>query len=276
MQKNITTKNAYNKPSFLRLAFKYLWHWFNSHNSKGFGIHSPSVFYLVTKVINNFAPYNCFRIIENERAKLCKNQQTINVEDYGTGSKILNDGKKKIAQIAKYSLKPKKQAQLIFRLANYFGSQQILELGTSLGITTSYLASVSTKTKVITLEGCPEISKIAQQTFNNLDLKNIKLITGEFSKTLNSALAELKKVDFVFFDGNHKQEATLNYFKTCLPHIHNNTVFIFDDIHYTNDMEEAWAAIKADNMVKVTIDMFHMGIVFFKKELTKQHFNIRF
>ena len=276
MTKYTIAKHFTNKPGLLKLAFKYLKHWFYSHNLKGFGIHSPYIFNLVTKNINDFTPHKCFSKIEEERNKLSKNQQVIDVKDYGAGSKILTTNKKKISKIAKYSLKPKKQAQLLFRLVNYFGSQQILEIGTSLGITASYLALTSGKAKVITLDGCPEISKIAHQIFNNLNLNNIKLITGEFNQTINNALSELEKVDFVFFDGNHKGEATLKYFKKCLPYINNNTVFIFDDIYLTNDMEDAWELIKADNKVKATIDLFYMGIVFFKKELTKQHFKVHY
>jgi predicted O-methyltransferase YrrM len=182
---------------------------------------------------------------------------------------------KKISDIAKYSLKPKKQARLLASVIEYFEVKNVLELGTSLGITTSYFALSKNKPKVITLEGCPEISNIAKNTFDNLNIKNIELITGEFGNTLHEALNLLKKVDFVFFDGNHNYKSTLQYYKQCLNFKHNNTIFVFDDIHLTDNMEKAWNEIKSDNNVTVTIDMFFFGIVFFKKELYKQNFLIR-
>jgi predicted O-methyltransferase YrrM len=255
---------------------RYLKHQLVARNSKGFGIHSPYIFHLVTEIIHDFIPFYCYGSIEKERQNLLSNNTLIEVNDFGSGSHINKQTQKKVCDIAKHSLKPKKQAQLLFRLVNHFQSKNILEIGSSLGITTSYLASVSSKSKLITLEGCPETSKIAQHTFSNLQLKNITLNTGNFNNTLIPALHKFKKVDFVFFDGNHKKNATLEYFNTCLPFIHNNTVFIFDDIHLSEEMEEAWNEIKIYENVKVTLDLFHLGIVFFKKEFTKQHYNIKF
>jgi predicted O-methyltransferase YrrM len=257
-------------------ALSYFNHQLTARNSKGFGIHSPYIFHLVTRIVHDFTPFYCYSDIEKERERLLQNHQTIKVTDFGSGSKALPHTEKKISDIAKHSLKPKTQAQLLFRLLNHFESKSILELGTSLGITTSYLASVSSKSKLITLEGCPEICKQAQQTFSNLNLKNIELITGNINNTLNEALKKLSTLDFVFFDGNHQKDATLNYFQTCLPFKHNNTVFVFDDIHKSDEMTKAWEQIKMHNEVKVTLDLFYLGIVFFKHEFTKQHFNIKF
>jgi len=260
----------------LSLLLKYLLHWFKSHNSKGFGIHSPFIFHLVTEIIHDFTPFYCYSSIEKERKKLLTNQNSINVTDYGSGSLVLKNPEKKISGIAKYSLKSQKHAQLLFRLVNHFESKHILELGTSFGITTSYLASVSSRSTVISLEGCPEISKIANSVFNNLDIKNIEIITGNINETLTPALGKLKSIDFVFFDGNHQKQATLNYFNTCLPFAHNNSVFVIDDIHLNKEMEQAWAEIKDIKEVMVTIDLFHLGIVLFKKEFTRQHFKVKF
>lgn len=272
--KNLMILNQY--LSKIKVAFKYLKHWTFARNSKGFGIHSPYIFHLVTQIINDSVPFYCFADIEKERRSHLHNHQSITVTDFGAGSKVLKNKKKRIAQIARHSLKPKRQAQLLFKLINHFDSQHILELGSSLGITTSYMASVSSQSKIITLEGCPNLSKIAQQSFTNLKLSNIEIITGNFSTTLNHALTKLKTIDFIFFDGNHAKAATLDYFASCLPFKHNGTVFVFDDIHLSQDMEGAWNEIKNNTEVKVTLDLFHLGIVFFKKEFTKQHFNIRF
>ncbi len=260
----------------LRQVFKFINHWLGSYHSKGFGIHSPFVFYLVTEIIRDFTPFYSFPTIEKQRETLLKNKKKIEVTDFGSGSKSTNSTKRKISFIAKTTLKPARQAQLLFRLINYFKSQQILEIGTSLGITTSYMASVSKKSKVITLEGCPEISKYAKQTFEKLNLKNIELITGNIDETLNRALNRLKNVDFIFFDGNHQLGATIKYFEQCLAYKNSGSIFVFDDIHSSSEMEQAWEKIMNNKEVIITIDLFHMGLVFFKDRLTRQHFNVRF
>jgi predicted O-methyltransferase YrrM len=259
----------------MSLVKKYIIHLWKSFHPKGAGIHSPFVFKLVTKVINNNTKYNCYKDIEKERKKLSKNRTMLNVVDYGIGSNHIKSNKKQISKIAKFSLKPKKQAQLLFRLIKHLNPNNILEIGTSLGITTCYMAKAANSANIITLEGCPEISKISQDVFNNLEITNITQYTGEFSSTIPKAFSKLETLDFVFFDGNHNKKSTINYFKQCLPFINNNTIFIFDDIHQSDDMEEAWDTIKNHLSVKITIDLFHMGIVVFKKELSKQNFFVR-
>jgi len=198
------------------------------------------------------------------------------VEDFGAGSTILKNKKRVVRDIAKTSVKPKKYGQLLFRLVHYFELKNILELGTSLGITTLYLAKPDSQTNIITMEGCPQTASLAKKNFSELKCKNINLILGNFDKTLPSALAKMKKVDLVFFDGNHRKEPTLQYFNECLKYAHNDSLFIFDDIHWSVEMEQAWEIIKANKSVTVTIDVFFMGFIFFKKELTKQDFVVKF
>jgi len=260
---------------FLNITKKYIHHYFNAYGRKGFGIHSPFVFSLVTTAFNKKYIDKRYKDIEKERKKLLHNKNTITVTDFGTGSKKLPNPTKRICDIAKYSLKPKKQIWLLLSLIENMKAENILEIGTSLGITASYFALSGNRAKVATLEGCPEISNIAENIFKNLNIDNIELITGEFSDTLPLALKKLKKVDFVFFDGNHNYKSTLQYYKQCLNFKHNETIFVFDDIHLSDDMEKAWEKIKSDKNVTVTIDMFFFGIVFFKKELYKQNFLIK-
>lgn len=255
---------------------QYIKHWVTSNPKKGFGIHSPFMFYLVSEIINDFTPFYCFADIENRRKSLLNNPEKINITDLGAGSQINKNRNRAIKNIARYSLKPAKQSQLIFRLVNYFNPNSILELGTAFGITTSYLASVNSKSQVVTVEGCPNLAHIAHETFKALNITNVELLLGNFTEKLPKALKKLEKLDFVFFDGHHEKEATINYFNQCIPLSHNDTVFVFDDIYYTPEMLAAWNEIKRHPKVKVSLDLFYMGIVFFKKELKKQHFKIRF
>jgi predicted O-methyltransferase YrrM len=192
----------------------------------------------------------------------------------GTG----RSGKRTISEIAERSLKSEKYGQLLFRLVNHFKPNTILELGTSLGISTAYLASANPNSKVITIEGCPNIASEAKKNFEILGLKNIESVIGNFDSVLPAALCQLPTADckLVFFDGNHKKEPTLRYFNQCLELADNTSVFIFDDIHWSNEMEEAWEEIKSHPQVTVTIYLFFLGLVFFRKEQVKQNFIVRF
>jgi len=238
------------------------------------GVHSPFVFKLQQDIIKGKYAYYCFDDIESIRAKLLLTQKTIAVEDLGAAGKRNKLIEKRISQIAKNSLKSPKEAQLLFRLAYHFKPKTILELGTSLGITTAYLAKSSPEAKVISIEGSATISKIAALNHSKLNIDNIKLIVGDIQAKLEIAIRDLGTLDMVFFDGNHKMKPTLSYFEICLKAAHEDSVFIFDDIYWSKGMHKAWKEIKAHPRVKLSIDLFSMGIVFFKKDQAKEHFTI--
>lgn len=219
--------------------------------------------------------FGYFKTIEAERKKLLKNNTYIKITDYGTGSKVNKKEVRTIANIAKYSLKPPKQSQLLFRLIHYFGCVNNLEIGTSLGITSSYLAMANKKSKLLTLEGCSEQLKIAENIFNILNIRNIKTIQGNFSETLPSALKKMKTLDFVFFDGNHSFSATQQYYKRCLPFAHKNSIFVFDDIYLNKGMRDFWKILIMQKEITLSVDLFYFGIVFFNFSFSKKHLLIR-
>ena len=260
-----------------QLAKKYIKYYLSAANSKGHGMHSPFVFDFIIHVLNDTKKYPCYKEIERKRKVLLSNNKIIEVEDFGAGSTVLPFKQRRIKDIAASSLKPKKFAQLLFRIAQYYQSETIVELGTSLGITTMYLASANEKSAVYTLEGAPAIAKIASENFQNAGFKNIWLSVGSFEKTLSSLIQKLEKVDLLFIDGNHRKKATLDYFDLFLTKKEAESVFIFDDIHWSKEMEEAWNTIQSHPDVTLTIDLFFIGLVFFKKDfVVKQHFTIRF
>lgn len=208
---------------------------------------------------------------------MLKDETVIPITDFGAGSRLNLSQERKVSAIAKSSLKPKKYSQLLFRMVNYFQPSFVLELGTSLGITSSYLASGNNNAKVITMEGSPHVAAIARKNFEWLQLKNISVIEGNFDDTLPKLISSTQTADFVFIDGNHRKEPTIRYFEQLLPKISSNSIFIFDDIHWSKEMEEAWETIKQHNAVTLSIDLFFIGIIFFRKEQKeKQHFTIRF
>ncbi len=260
-----------------QMAKRYLLYWLHASNSKGHGVHSPFVFDFIINVLNDRRFFYCYNTIEHARSGLLVNKTLLTIEDFGAGSRIHTHTQRSVADIASSSLKPKKYGRLLFRMVNYFQPATILELGTSLGITTAYLASGNANAQVITMEGAVAIADTAQQTFAALQLENIAMVKGNFDNTLPHALQQLSTVDFAFIDGNHRLRPTLNYFEQLLPKTHEHSVLVFDDIHWSSEMEDAWNAIKAHPAVTLTIDLFFIGIVFFRKEhKAKQAFAIRF
>ncbi len=242
-------------------------------------IHSPFVFSLYQDVIqaDNRAEV-VFKAIELRRKALRQNNQQIAITDFGAGSRTTGSRQatRLVADIARRSLKPARYGRLLYRLVRRFAAGGIvLELGTSLGLTTAYL-STAQPAQLITFEGCPETTAIAQQQFDHLTLSHIQTVVGNIDETLASALTHLPRVDLAFFDANHRFEPTVRYFEQVLPKVHNDSVFIFDDIHWSAAMEQAWATIQAHPVVTISIDLFGIGLIFFRREQSKQQFVLRF
>jgi len=239
------------------------------------GTHSPFVYKLADEVIYNKRQFAQYNIIEAQRKKLLQNDTMIQVTDLGAGSHLNKDRTKKVKEIAKNALKSPALAQLIHRLAKFSNPKSIIELGTCLGITSAYLSTAAPEASVITIEGCQQTAAVAKQNFEDLKLNNIRLEVGNFDHILPGILAEQQQLDFVYIDGNHRKDATLNYFNWCLPKVHENTMLIFDDIYWSAGMKEAWSAIKAHPQVTVTIDLFWIGLVFFKKGQAREDFKLK-
>ena len=239
-------------------------------------IHSPYVFQFITEVLEDDRQFYAYGEIERLRYALLQNNETIEVTDFGAGSTINASKKRKIKDLAKNSAKAHKYGQLLFRIVNHFQPKNMLELGTSLGISTLYQALAAPHSKFITMEGCPQTAKVAGNNFAKFNLKNTEIAEGNFDFTLENTLKKFSTLDYVFFDGNHQQEPTTRYFEQCLSLVNNDTIFIFDDIHWSGGMEAAWSFIQQHPKVSLTIDLFFIGLVFFRKESVKQDFTIIF
>jgi predicted O-methyltransferase YrrM len=263
--------------SSFTLAKKYARYYLTAANGKGHGVHSPFVFDFIKNVLRDKKTYYCYNSIEQLRSELLTDSSVIEVEDFGAGSTVIKSSSRVVKAIAKSSLKPKKFAQLLFRMVSYYQPQNMVELGTSLGITSAYLASGNSSAPLYTCEGAKSIATIAQQNFNHLQLANTILLQGDFAKTLPVLLQSLEQVDFAFIDGNHRQAPTLQYFEQFLQKIHSGSILVFDDIHWSAEMEAAWETIRNHPAVTLSIDLFFIGIVFFDPSFkVKQHFTIRF
>jgi predicted O-methyltransferase YrrM len=249
---------------------KFLWNSKNEH-----GVHSPFVFNLLTKCFYDKKTTPEYSILKNYRKSLLQNKNFIEVTDFGAGSKVFKSNKRQISKIAQTAGISPKRAELLFRVSNYFKPSAILEIGTSLGLATSALALGNTKAKVTTIEGCPQTANVAKNQLIKFDCDNVENVISEFQSFLVSENLQSTIYNLIYFDGNHSKKATLAYFDLLLPTIDNDSVWIFDDIHWSLEMEEAWAVIKNHPKVTVTIDTFQWGFVFFRYEQEKEHFVIR-
>jgi predicted O-methyltransferase YrrM len=257
-------------------ASKYLKYIILSRHWRGHGIHSPFIFDLVTRVFRNKTDDHIVLNIEKIRKRLISDHRSIDVLDLGAGSGKLKSLTRKVSHIAKYSPVPRKYGLLLSALAAEFGNPFIMELGTSFGFSTMYMASSSPDTMVYTIEGCPEIARIATENFTELHLQNVNLFTGSFEENLPVIMNADRKPGLVFIDGNHRKEPVLNYFKFISGLAELNTLIIIDDIYYSKEMEEAWNEIKCYENVSFTIDIFRMGLVFFRKGISQQNYVIRY
>jgi len=261
----------------VQLAYKYLRYYVTAHNGKGHGVHSPFVFDFIQHVLNDDRNFYAYQPIENLRKIMLNDARVLSVEDFGAGSRVNKTNQRVISKIAKSSLKPAKYGQLLFRIVDHYAPEFLLELGTSLGITSAYLAMANPSAILTTMEGAGSIASVAKENFQKLGVKNIRVIEGNFDHTLPVWLESRPQVDFAFIDGNHRYKPTVDYFRRILEHTHEYSILIFDDIHWSREMEKAWNEIKLDASVTLSIDLFFIGLVFFRKEFkTKQDLTIRF
>jgi predicted O-methyltransferase YrrM len=267
----------------VRLARKYLHYYFTAANGKGHGTHSPFVFDFIRKVLNDRDGDPAYRAIEGLRRRLLQDDTLLDIEDMGAGSAWNGTGapalvhRRSIADIARRAAKPARLGQLLFRVARHYRPGRIVELGTSLGLSTAYLASGAPDAKVWTIEGSAAIAKTARDNLRGLGLGNVEVSTGNFDDLLEPGLARLGPIDLAFVDGNHRREPTLRYFDTLIRHCGRSAALIFDDIHWSLEMEQAWESIRKDPRVYLTIDLFFIGFVFLRDEFkVKQDFTIRF
>lgn len=246
-------------------------------NGKGHGMHSPFVFNFILNVLNNRQKVQPPKEIESARRRLLLNKTVLQVDDYGAGSGSNKTKNRSVAQIAKTAVKSKKYSQLLYRLVHYCKPKIVVELGTSLGVSTAYLAAANSAATVYTIEGSSAVQQVAVDNFKQLGLQNIQSLQGSFDAVLPKLLKQLSSIQLAYVDGNHRYQPTMAYFNLLLEKKNNDSVFIFDDIHWSAEMERAWEEIKRHPSVRCTVDIFFLGAVFFREEFkTPQHFTIRF
>jgi predicted O-methyltransferase YrrM len=240
-----------------------------------YNVHSPFVFDFVENVLEDDRWFYAFTEIEVLRRHMLSDQRNIPITDFGAGSQVSRRKERSIASLAKYSAHKPFVNQMLFRLVLRYKPMKMLELGTSLGISTAYQAAAAERAYFITIEGDPNVAHLAAQHFRMMEVKNVALLEGRFEEQLGTALEELGQLDYLLVDGNHRQEPTLDYFRQCLPYAHEHSIFVFDDIHWSKGMEAAWASIQQHPAVTLSLDLYFFGVVFFRKDFAKkEHFKL--
>lgn len=251
---------------------------YRSKSSSKFDLHSPFIYKLYAEVLTDRSHHSGYEPVEKLRHQLLREPSYVKMCDLGARASDVAWDRKVVPMhhILHSSAVNQKHGRLLYRLVRYFHPATMLELGTSVGIGSAYMAFGNPEGKMITVEGCSETLGKAEQHFGRLKLSNIRTVFGGFDAMLPALLDELGTVDFVFLDGNHREEPTLHYFESLLPHLGPDSVLVFDDIHWSREMQSAWNKIRLHPSVKVTVDLFHCGLVFFREGLSKEDFIIRF
>jgi len=263
--------------SSLRLAAKYGRYYITASNGKGHGVHSPFVYDFIVHVLNDRRSFYAYSKIEDLRNRLLLDERILEVQDFGAGSVTGQTKNRSVAAITRSAAKSKKLAQLLFRIVNYYQPQTIVELGTSLGISAAYMAMGNIAAKLVSLEGAAAVAEVAKENFSSLHITGIETVIGNFDNTLSLALDKLDGIDMAFVDGNHRAAPTLRYFEWLLQKARRPAILVFDDIHWSADMEAAWDSIKKHPDVFLTVDLFFLGLVFLNDDFkVKQNFVIRF
>lgn len=248
-------------------------HWFlNSVNAHG--IHSPFLFQFYNEALFPKRKNKPKLPIENIRKDLKKNHSYIPNIDLGAGSKKNKGSEIRISDIARTALKSKSEAELINRIVHFMNPTCIIELGTSLGISTLYMAEAAPHAEIHTIEGNPHIQKLAETHFQHSGYVNIISHQGNFDQIVPNLLPKINP-DIWFIDGNHTYEATLRYFNWAINNETKDICIIFDDIYWSEGMQKAWEEIIQHPKITQSLDLFHLGIVFKKSALTKEHYYIR-
>ena len=252
-------------------AKAFINHWLDSVEEHS--LHSPFFFDFYDKVVQTPSEED-FTSIERIRGNLLQNNGTIQVEDLGSGStsKVLQKNERRIADIAATSVTPAELAQLYFRICQYTEVHNVLELGTSMGLTSLYFSELP-DCKVHTFEGSHALANMALTNFEYLEKKNIQLIEGDISITLPRFLQDnLAKIGFALVDANHRYAPTIQYFEWLMKRFNEKSIMVIDDIHHSPEMEKAWNELKKHYLVYGSVDLFRCGILFFEPGLNRQHF----
>jgi precorrin-6B methylase 2 len=266
-------------------AVAYFRHLLTASGTAGHGVHSPYAFDFLTTVVRGSTDGRINREIETLRREMLSDTRRIRVTDLGAGSVTGVGDERGVAEIARTSALPKREAGLLARMiqgtehrAQSTGLRDegiIMELGTSLGISTLALALAAPERKVVTVEGCPALAEIARENLRRHGASNAVVINMEFSAAFNRLKEEGQRISFAFIDGNHHGMALTEYVRK-IAEMGEEMTIVLDDIHLTKEMYLAWQSLAASGAAPATMETLRLGILFRIRNLTPGRYRIRY
>lgn len=253
------------------------WLAYNKHllfasSLRGYGIHSPMLYHLITDVIGNKHAYYAFAHLEKIRNELSNNRTRI---WKGTNGSARYSSKATVGHVTRQTAMAAHEAQLLFRLVNYFQPRHVLELGGGVGITTAYMGVALYKGQIISVEGNPELARISGNTLHQAGVTNARVHNTSFMEGIAFYIKNYQALDYLVLDGNHTYKATLNYLQTLAPALHENSIVLVHDIHWSRGMEKAWQELCSWPQVRVSADMFGLGMLLFHPQLPVHQLQLR-
>lgn len=240
-----------------------------------YDVHSPFVAGLIHHVVEDKRWYYAFSDIESRRRAWKKDDTPVVLSALGAGSMVSRSQVRTAGELLSSNAVDPETGRRLFRLVSWIKPTYLVELGTAQGISTAYMASAWSTTQFYSLEGNRIVAEIAQRHLTELQKVKVKLLTGNFREKLPALLDQLPKLDFLFVDGDHTESNTLHYYRLCVEKSTAGSVFVFADIHWTDEMERAWHTLCAMPEVTLSIDLFHLGLLFFNPDIReKQHYAI--
>jgi predicted O-methyltransferase YrrM len=183
--------------------------------------------------------------------------------------------KSTVSKVYKRTASSIRDAEMIAELAAHVNGKTILEMGTAFGTTSLAMHFAAHKSRIITLEGVPEIAAIAKGHFKKYEADNVILKTGRFSETLPLVVAGEKDLGLVFIDGHHSRKPTLEYLEMILPVLSDKAIVVLDDIYYSRDMIQCWSELQQHPAFQVKMDFFRFGLLIKNADLSAESFRLR-
>jgi len=244
----------------------FIWHRFASKTRHG--VHSPFVYSLIDQCIYRSRPKPERRFVTFfERLK--QDATPLKGMDYGKNEETIVP----VSVYAKQSAMPNFQVALMHRLVHYLKPASVLELGSNLGKSLAMMAAENPECELIGVEGNSSVAAYANQNLRALQLGNAKVVCSTFDAFLEN---DKLSFDMIFLDGDHHYEPTMRYFNAIKHRLNGGGAIVLHDLYYSDGMKRAWAEIKKDRNVTITIDLFFFGLVWLGKNQAKENFSIKF
>jgi predicted O-methyltransferase YrrM len=253
--------------NFLRIA-QFISHWIGANSRHG--THSPFVYQLIESCIYLRNPKPSKQICRHF-LDLRHSNQIVNGVDHGNSNSC--EKKLSIADLANRSAARDFESELLMRLVSYHGSENVLELGANLGKSTVFMAHVNLKARVTAVEGNKGLADFCEDGIQSLGCTNVDVVNSTFDAFFQT---NQNRFDLIFIDGDHREEPTLKNYQAAKQTIRGEGPIVLHDIYWSKGMTSAWGKIKADDDATVTIDLFFFGLVYFRANQRKEHFQIRF